>query len=712
MTPCDFRLKALTIEAFRGFRDSTTFDLDASTVIFTGPNGTGKTSVFDALQWLLLGSIDRLEGLRSRKTVEYVVNSYCAGMKASVTLKVVMAGREVTLHRRGDHQGSTLEICEAARPTRFGDAAEDWLRSKLMPKQPGALDVVMTTCGLLQQDMMQAILEAKPSDLHARISTVLGLRSLEDFERAVQESSKNANDRRKLADERVSDASRLVESLSAHVARLEERAMQRASVEVARAAFLATLEEAPAVIKVEIPKEVDAKEAVSLAQASRRLGHQVVELLRSARNLDSQKANLDPEPTPEQLDQMARAIKEAIRRNDAAEAEQRRTTEVLIAVEDASQQWSRLAAAAIPLLAEQCPVCGQSIKPEEVEKHLQQVTTDMPRLVECRQSVETATSEVKSAKVRKKALEGELALAKASVRRWGHLREREEVLTAQLKAIAGDVSGPVGLSGFSPEKVEQTGPHIVAFLDQLASVLERYADVVTESQATGALDRARSELASAQALLQARREYSNQITSRASRLQQLLKASTRARVDVTNARFVAIEPLVIDIYSRLDPHPAFKTIEFTHDTYYGKGIMSAVVSDVTAEVKGDPLIVFSASQANIVALSCFLAMSLGAGERGLPFILLDDPVQSMDDINVLGFADLFRFLRAERQLVVSTHDRRLANLLRRKLAPRDARDRTYIHRFVGWNRRGPVVQTELLQYNAGDADLRLLSKPA
>ena len=83
----------------------------------------------------------------------------------------------------------------------------------------------------------------------------------------------------------------------------------------------------------------------------------------------------------------------------------------------------------------------------------------------------------------------------------------------------------------------------MAFLDQLASVLERYADVVTESQATGELDRARSELAGAQALLIGRRKYSNQITSRASRLKQLLKASTKARVDVTNARFVAIEPL-------------------------------------------------------------------------------------------------------------------------------------------------------------------------
>ena len=94
-------------------------------------------------------------------------------------------------------------------------------------------------------------------------------------------------------------------------------------------------------------------------------------------------------------------------------------------------------------------------------------------------------------------------------------------------------------------------------------------------------------------------------------------------------------------------------IGFEHNMYYGKGTSSPVVRDIEAGVEADPLIVFSASQANIAALSYFLAMSLGAGERALPFVLLDDPLHSMDDVNVLGFADLCRFLRADRQLVLS-----------------------------------------------------------
>jgi hypothetical protein len=64
----------------------------------------------------------------------------------------------------------------------------------------------------------------------------------------------------------------------------------------------------------------------------------------------------------------------------------------------------------------------------------------------------------------------------------------------------------------------------------------------------------------------------------------------------------------------------------------------------------------------------------------------------MDDVNVLGFADLCRHVRRERQLFVSTHERRFALLLERKLAPRDPADRTIALEFVGWDRSGPALK--------------------
>ncbi|MFL5867508.1 MAG: hypothetical protein ACJ766_10470, partial [Thermoleophilaceae bacterium] len=98
-------------------------------------------------------------------------------------------------------------------------------------------------------------------------------------------------------------------------------------------------------------------------------------------------------------------------------------------------------------------------------------------------------------------------------------------------------------------------------------------------------------------------------------------------------------------------------------------------------------------QLNIVALSYFLGLALKAREGALPFIALDDPLQTMDDLGVLGFADLCRRLREHRQLILTTHDRRFASLLQRKLAPREASASTLLHEFEGWTREGPQVES-------------------
>ena len=712
MMRSEFRLKSLTVEAFRGFSDAAAFDLDASTIIFTGPNGTGKTSVFDAFQWVMLGSIKRLEGLRARKNIEHIVNSYRPGERANVALDVVVDGRDVTVQRKGDYSESTLEIVGAATPSLFGDEAEEWIGRSLIPHEPKALAMALTTCGLLQQDVMRSVLEAKASDRYAHISAVLGLSDLEGFERALQDSAKEAAGSSQLAEQALLDAGKLVETASLRADTLKQRATQRASVEVARGTLRRALEEIPKSVRAEVPEAMAAAQARGLARHSRQLGLRVGDLLEAARGLRKQKTDLDAALGPDRLEQLDGAIKDASTTLQMAEAEQRQCAAMLSAAEKASEQMTRLAAAAIPLLTNQCPVCGQSIDPQQVEKHLRELETDISTLVEYRRSVETATEKAKTARERKQALQDEYVGARMNRDRLERLRQKEESLVAEVTALTNDSSTPIALNGLSYDEIEHWGPETIGSLGRLASVLETYSDVLAESQATGEIARAESEFVSAQAMLQERRVSCQQIASRAAQLKQLSDAATKARVDVTTARFAAIEPLVTDIYSRLDPHPAFKSIGFKHDLYYRKGTSTPVVSDIVAGVDADPLIVFSASQANIAALSYFLAMSLGAGKRALPFVLLDDPLQSMDDVNVLGFADLCRFLRADRQLLLSTHDRRFANLLRRKLAPRDPRDRTIVHQFTGWDRRGPSVETELLAYDARDAQLRLLPRPA
>ena len=85
---------------------------------------------------------------------------------------------------------------------------------------------------------------------------------------------------------------------------------------------------------------------------------------------------------------------------------------------------------------------------------------------------------------------------------------------------------------------------------------------------------------------------------------------------------------------------------------------------------GTPAIMLSTGNLNTAALSLFIALHL-AVEPKLRCLVLDDPVQSMDEVHVAQFAGLLRVLSKHhgRQTVVAVHERALFEYLALELSP-------------------------------------------
>lgn len=131
------------------------------------------------------------------------------------------------------------------------------------------------------------------------------------------------------------------------------------------------------------------------------------------------------------------------------------------------------------------------------------------------------------------------------------------------------------------------------------------------------------------------------------------------------------EDLINSIYRKIDPHPAFKKVEFKSDFDSDRPGLNIVVSDGAGGLIS-PILYFSAAQTNILSLSIFLANALHAkDDEGNPVdvILIDDPIQSMDSINILSTIDLLRSicLQFDKQVIISTHDENFFGLLQRKI---------------------------------------------
>jgi exonuclease SbcC len=84
----------------------------------------------------------------------------------------------------------------------------------------------------------------------------------------------------------------------------------------------------------------------------------------------------------------------------------------------------------------------------------------------------------------------------------------------------------------------------------------------------------------------------------------------------------------------------------------------------------------SAGNLNTAALTLFLSLHLSV-KPTLPWLIIDDPVQSMDEVHISQFAALLRTLAKQhnRQVIIAVHERPLFEYLALELSPAYQNDR-------------------------------------
>ena len=74
--------------------------------------------------------------------------------------------------------------------------------------------------------------------------------------------------------------------------------------------------------------------------------------------------------------------------------------------------------------------------------------------------------------------------------------------------------------------------------------------------------------------------------------------------------------------------------------------------------------VLSMSSGQVAALTLAFFLSLNRKYAQTAFILIDDPTQSMDEINIASLSDLLRIELRDRQVIISTHEQEVSDYLR------------------------------------------------
>ena len=137
----------------------------------------------------------------------------------------------------------------------------------------------------------------------------------------------------------------------------------------------------------------------------------------------------------------------------------------------------------------------------------------------------------------------------------------------------------------------------------------------------------------------------------------------RVNSEIVDERLAQIIPLLDKFYQRLRPHPDWRTMGYRMRGEVKRFLSLRIGDDL------NPQFVLSSGQRRAVGLSFLLSVHLARAWACWRTLLLDDPVQHIDDYRALHIVEILSALRIDdRQIVCTVEDEALGDLLCRRLS--------------------------------------------
>lgn len=172
------KLTQLSIENFRGVR-SISIPLEKRSLVLVGENGSGKSAIVDALEYLFTGKIERLkrQDVREKQCIPFV------GAK----------DKDVRIELRTT-QGSLKVGYPYEEPLVQDKGLSEWFN--LAKARPF----------ILRRAQILKFVEATGADRYRQISLLIGLEQLDEIEKAWRELANECENRKREAERRASEA--------------------------------------------------------------------------------------------------------------------------------------------------------------------------------------------------------------------------------------------------------------------------------------------------------------------------------------------------------------------------------------------------------------------------------------------------------------------------------------------------------------------------
>jgi chromosome segregation protein len=634
------RLKQIELSAFRGFKKQTTIPFGSGFTIITGRNGSGKSSICDALEYVLTRHLGRFgpADVEGGERIDDYIWWRNGVLSANRQVRAVFELDEGGI---GERTATPAEMKCSFDESLFYD-------NKAHISDP--LSLLSQTMLIRDESIVRFSTDLPEADRFEFFYRAIGLTDLVRIERRANTVFQQLKRRTEELEREYRQSRDSVEQIISEISEARTAAARMTMPDVAAVQQrLATL--------TGLSPETPVRQLAAIA--SRTLAEQK----RKIQALERLSADVSQSRAWREQLRMFEVRCETVKTElDSTESLLRAAEESRIAAAEALRhaQGRNVYLGALAQLREHgirvglqndhCPLCGSAVSPSDFEAHLKHIQDEISSQdqtlseLTAREATRRAEYETRRNQFQSKSVEYSRALSDCETLRTALAQlEKEAVLLG------------VKLDGSSIEaELQATRKRVI----ELQSGL-------TELEGSSAFDKI-ADLEKHRGLAQAEVERVTRQIDLLSKAAQNAKtaADTAKRVswESVDDCLAALSPLLSELFMRLKPH-----IDYSEVRYHMRGDIKRFLSFEIGQGI-NPRFTFSSGQRRALGIAFLLAVHLSRPWCRLRTLVLDDPVQHIDDYRALHFAEVLSSIRQTgHQIICTVQDSALADLLCRRL---------------------------------------------